>query len=508
MARQILRNGERAAISIAFVCLSACAAVPKLGPAPVAAPPSAYAAGTSLAGDVQAAWPDIYWWHAYGDRQLDALIAEALSGNPDLAVAMARVRSADAYVEQAGAKQLPTLDASGSVGTSKQSYNNGIPAAFVPKGWNDTGRIEADLGFDLDLWGKNKASYAAARSDAEAARLDLAQSTLTLSTNIADAYADLARLFAERTVQVSALDIRQQTQRLTADRLAAGLDTQAELKQAQAAVPTASADLAATDEQIALTRNRLAALLGKGPDYGLTITAPVAANTPHLLPANVTTALIGRRPDVVAARTRVEAEASRIKVARADFYPSVKLSAIFGFQSLGLDVLLKQGSSFGSAGPAVSLPIFRGGELQGRYRAARASYDEAVATYDRTVTDAYHAVADAVVSRRALAGRLADACQALAFAQAAYGVARQRYEGGLSRFTDVLTAQDRALQTQRTVADLQARAFTLDVALVRALGGGFSDAAPGAGPPPDDNPTTAPNPFSSARPAKKDRNNG
>jgi outer membrane protein TolC len=119
MARHILRNGERAAISIAFVCLSACAAVPKLGPAPVVAPPSAYAASTSLAGDVQAAWPDIYWWHAYGDRQLDALIAEALSGNPDLAVAMARVRSADAYVEQAGAKQLPTLDASGSLGTSK-----------------------------------------------------------------------------------------------------------------------------------------------------------------------------------------------------------------------------------------------------------------------------------------------------------------------------------------------------------------------------------------------------
>ncbi|WP_052507898.1 efflux transporter outer membrane subunit [Sphingomonas hengshuiensis] len=470
----VLHRAIRPAAPLAILLLSACATVPKMGPAPVVAPPSAYASGTSLAGMPQAEWPAMDWWHAYGDPQLDALIAEALDGAPDLAAATARVRQAEAYAQQAGAARLPTLDATASSGVAKQSYNNGIPAAFVPKGWNDTGRVEADLGFDLDLWGKNKASYAAARSQAEAARLDLAQSTLTLSTNVADAYADLAQLYAERAVQETALSIRQQTQQLTADRVAAGLDTQAELKQAQSAVPSARADLAATDERIALTRNRIAALLGKGPDRGLAIVAPTAVIPARGVPADVTTDLIGRRPDVVAARTRVEAEASLIKVARADFYPSVSLSAVFGFQSLGIDNLFKSGSSFGNATPAVSLPIFRGGALQGAYRQARANYDEAVASYDRTVTDAYHAVADAVTSQRALAVRLAESRLALADAQAAYDVARQRYEGGLSRFTDVLTAQDRALQSQRTVADLEARAFTLDVALVRALGGGFS----------------------------------
>lgn len=460
--------------ALATLLLSACATVPRLGSPPVMAPPAAYGADATLAGVDHATWPDLGWWHSYGDAQLDALIAEALAGTPDLAAAVARIRQADAYVQQARAARLPTLDASGSVGSAKQSYNNGIPAAFVPKGWNDTGKLEADLGFDLDLWGRNKASYAAARSDADAARLDLAQATLTLSTDIADAYATLAQLFAERAVQMTALDIRQQTQQLTVDRVAAGLDTQAELKQAQSAVPAARADIAATDEQIALTRNRLAALLGKGPDRGLAIVAPTAIITPHGLPADVTTDLIGRRPDVIAARTRVEAEASRIKVARADFYPAVKLSAVFGIQSLGLDSLFKSGSTFGNAGPTISLPIFRGGALQGSYRHARGLYDAAVATYDQTVTDAYKAVADAVVSQRALATRLSESRDALANANAAYDVARQRYEGGLSRFTDVLTAQDRALQSQRIVADLQARAFTLDVALVRALGGGFS----------------------------------
>ncbi|MGU3391119.1 efflux transporter outer membrane subunit [Sphingomonas sp. M1A8_2b] len=471
----------RTAGPLCLLLVSACATVPNLGPAPKVAPAAAYESDRSFAvaaGDAAAGWPDQAWWHEYGDPQLDALIAEALAGSPDVAAAAARVRQADAYAQQAGAARLPTLDGSASAGGTKQSYNNGIPAAFVPKGWNDTGRIQADLGFDLDLWGRNKASYAAARSDADAARLDFAQSALTLSTSVADAYADLAKLFAERAVQARALDIRTQTAKLTSDRVASGLDTQAELKQAQSAVPAARADLAATDEQIALTRNRLAALLGKGPDRGLSITAPVVTLASRSLPADATTNLIGRRPDIVAARTRVEAEASRIKVARADFYPSINLSATIGFQALGLGNVFKSGSSFGSAAPAISLPIFRGGELQGKYRNARATYDEAVANYDRTVTDAYRAVADAVASQRSVGVQLADQRQSLLDAQAAYGVARQRYEGGLSRFVDVLTAQDRALQSQRYVTDLQARAFTLDIALVRALGGGF--AAPAA----------------------------
>lgn len=479
MIRDTPLVATRPVAPLTLLLLSACATVPDMGAPPTIAPPSSYAASASLPGDGHSAWPDQQWWRAYGDPQLNALIDEALSGAPDLAVAVARLRQAEAYAAQARAARLPTLDVYGNAGTAKQSYNNGIPADFVPKGWKGTGRIEADLGFDLDLWGRNKAAYAAARSDAEAARLDVAQATLTLSTNIADAYADLARLFAERAVQVVALDVRRQTEQLTADRVAEGLDTQAELKQAQSAVPTARADIAATDEQIALTRNRLAALLGKGPDRGLSIAGPNTTIAARGLPDDVTTNLISRRPDIVATRARAEAEASRIKVARADFYPAINLSAVIGLQSLGVDQLFKRGSTFGNAGPAISLPIFRGGELQGRYRSARAVYDEAVANYDLTVTNAYKAVADAVVSKRALDTRLTQSREALAGAQAAYEVARQRYEGGLSRFTDVLTAQDRALQSQRVVADLQARAFTLDVALVRALGGGFV-AAPAA----------------------------
>jgi NodT family efflux transporter outer membrane factor (OMF) lipoprotein len=393
---------------------------------------------------------------------------------------MARVRRADAFAQQAGAARLPTLDVSASGAAAKQSYNNGIPPAFVPQGWNSTGNVHGALGFDLDLWGRNRAAYAAARSDADAAQLDYQQAALMLSTNIADAYADLARLVAERAVQQTALEVREQTQVLVGDRVASGLDTQAELKQASAAVPAARSDIAATEEQIGLTRNRLAALLGAGPDRGLAIDAPAVTIMARGIPANVTTDLVSRRPDIAAALVRVEAEASRIKVARADFYPAVSLSAILGFQSLGLSNLFKGGSDYGSAGPAVSLPIFRGGALQGQYRSARAAYDEAVASYDRTVTDAYRAVADAVISQRALGVQLEQSRKSLADFEAAHAIARQRYEGGLSTFLDVLTAQDRTLQARRIVADLQSRAFTLDVALVRALGGGFTSSATAA----------------------------
>lgn len=466
------RSGLTAALA-GFVLLAGCASVPDLGPRPQVAAPGAFAAERSLVAAPAASWPGDRWWTGYGDPQLDRLIDEALAGAPDLAAAAARVRAAEAVARQAGAARLPSVDARGSVSAVKQSYNNLIPEAFVPKGVNDTGELALDFGFDLDLWGRNRAALAAATSESEAARLEAAETALVLSTNIAAAYADLARFHAARTVQQDAVTVRERTARLVADRVAAGLDTQAEARQSAAAVPAARAELAATDEQIALTRNRIAALIGQGPDRGLAIAPPAAAVRARGLPPGVTTDLIGRRPDIAAARARVEAAASRIDVARADFYPSVNLSALVGLQAFGLDRLFDGGSTFLNAGPAISLPVFRGGQLRGRYREVRAGYDEAVAQYDRTVADAFRDVADAVTSQRALGVRLGESRQSLADSEAAYSVARQRFEGGLSTFLDVLTAEDRVLQARRAVAELETRAFALDVALVRALGGGF-----------------------------------
>lgn len=454
--------------------LAACAPVPNLGARPEVRAANSYAASQSLGGVAQAQWPVASWWTAYNDPQLNALMDEAFRGAPDLAAAAARLRSAQAYAVQAGAARLPRVDASGSAAANQINVGNSLPID-IGSNVQTIGYGTLNLSFDLDIWGKNRAQLAAATSEADAARLELEQARLALSTNIAAAYADLARLAADRRVQERALQVRMETQKLVTDRVTNGLETRAEEKQAAAAVPAARAQLAEIDEEVGLTRNRIAALLGQGPDRGLTIALPAAPTEARGIPADVTTDLIGRRPDIAAARARVEAAASKIKVARAAFYPSIRLSALAGYGALGLDNLVKgNGASVFQAGPAISLPIFHGGELRGQYAGARAAYDEAVANYDNSVTTAYHQVADAVTSQKALATRLSESRQALVDSEQGYSIARQRYEGGLSRFLDVLTAEERVLQNRQIVAELEVRAFALDVQLVRALGGGFS----------------------------------
>lgn len=460
--------------ALASLLLASCASVPDLGARPAMQTPKGLASAQSFAA-ARTAWPEANWWSHYGDAQLAKLMEEALAGAPDLAAAAARLRAAEALAQQAGAARLPSASIDARVAGAKQSYNNGIPADFVTHGIRSTGEVALNLGIDLDLWGRNRAALAAATSEAEAAAVELAAARLALTTNIAAAYADLARLHAERDVAEAAVRIRSDSLKLVEQRVRAGLDTQAELKQASSAVPAARAELAAIDESIALTRNRIAALLGAGPDRGLAIARPQVASLHAVgLPEQLSLDLLGRRPDIVASRLRAEAAARRIDVARANFYPNVNLTALVGLQSLGLSNLIDNGSTFGSAGPAISLPIFQGGRLSGQYRQARATYDEAVANYDRTLVDALREVADVATSQRALVTRLAEARASLADADAAYRIARQRYEGGLSTYINVLSAEEGLLNQRRAVANLEARAFTLDVALVHALGGGFT----------------------------------
>ena len=248
----------------------------------------------------------------------------------------------------------------------------------------------------------------------------------------------------------------------------------AALERASAGRASSEAELIALDEAIGLTRNRVAALLGEGPDRGLAIARPApGAIRAFGLPTNLQADLIGRRPDVVAARLTAEAAAKRIKAAKADFYPDVNLLASIGLQSVGLGMLANSSSTAGAAGPTATLPIFDSGRLQGAYREKRAGYDAAVAAYDETLTQALKDVADSVVSFRALDGRLAKTREALGSAQSAYDLSKQRYERGLGTYLDVLAAEDALVANRRVVADLETRAFTLDVALIRALGGGY-----------------------------------
>ncbi|MDB5440219.1 MAG: multidrug transporter [Caulobacteraceae bacterium] len=472
-----MRRWAMAAGGVALTAmLTACATVPSshqmVTPTPIAS-----LEGQSSLTAPAADWPADGWWLAYGDAQLDSLIEEALSHSPDLAAARARLAMADALAGQSRAALAPQLDANASAQAVKQSYNNGFPAAFVPQNYQDSGRATLDFGYDLDLWGGKRAALAAAVGEAQAAQVDSQAARLTLSAAVAQAYGDLAQTYADLDAATDALRIRKDTEGLIDSRLARNLENRGALLRAQAGVATATAQVAALEEAAALTRNRIAALLGQGPDRGLAIERPQAAKLRAFgLPDDVRVALVGRRPDLAAARLRAEAAAEKITAAKADFYPNIRFSAYVGLQSLGLEALTHSGSDIGGIGPAITLPIFDGGRLRAAYGAAGADYDAAVAAYDQTLVGALREVADAATSSRALSVRLDQSHQALEASRQAHDIALQRYRGGLSNYLDVLTAEDALIADQRAVADLQARAFLLDIALTRALGGGFKAA--------------------------------
>lgn len=474
MTRSRATRVFRAGLLLPTLLATACAAVPDLGARPTPATAGTYASAQSLSG-ARSAWPADGWWKAYNDSQLNALIDEGLAGSPDLAAATARFRIAQGLAQQAGAALLPSVDASASIDEQKVSRNAAGPQA--PSGWNTTGTGALSFNLDLDLFGKNRAALRAARKDSDAARFDVDEARLLLTTGIASSYADLAALYAQRDNLEAALDIRTQSLKFVQARYNAGLETIDTVRQAEARIPQTRGDIAATDEAIMLDKHALAALVGAGPDHALTINRPSSGTLrAQGVPADASINLIGRRPDIAAARMRVEGSAERIKEARAAFYPDINIGALVGLQSLGLSNLFHSGSGFASVSPAVTLPIFHGGALQGQYRGARGQYDEAVAQYDGQVIQALRETADTVTSQKQLGQRLSEAQASLTAYEDALRVARGRYNEGLTNYLTVLTAEESVVNARLTVAQLQSRAFTLDVQLVRALGGGF-DAA-------------------------------
>jgi NodT family efflux transporter outer membrane factor (OMF) lipoprotein len=474
------RRIVRVMLAASLLATAGCAQLPHMNSPPALRRVEQLGSSNSFTAP-EAAWPGDGWWRAYGDVQLDALIEEALCGSPDLDLAQARLHAAMAQVQGAHATRLPEVTGSASLTEEKQSYNNIVPRAALPQGWNDYGIATVNLSWELDFWGKNRAALAAAVSEQRAAQVEVAQTRLILSTSVASAYAGLVHLYTLRDNAADTLAIRTKTVTLFRQRHDFGLETLASVRQVEARQAAAQGDLLAIDERIGLQGNAIAALLGAGPDRGLAITRPTAQFPGSQgLPQNLALELLGRRPDIIAARSRTEAAARRVDQAKAGFYPSVNLLGFVGLQSLGIHSLTKSGSDLGSVGPAISLPIFNTELLQGQLHGAHAEYEAAVATYNATLSEALREVADAATSRRSLAGELAASRTAVAAAAEAHQIVTRRYEGALATYLDVLTAEDLLITARRSEAELETRALILDVDLVRALGGGFSPESLGA----------------------------
>ena len=438
--------------------------------------PSSLAAERTLATAQinEHAWPQDRWWHTYGDPQLDALMSEALAGSPSLQAAEARLREAQARAIAAGAPRLPATAVNAEATRQRYSANSLYPPPFAGNYFSD-GRVALDFSYDLDFWGRNRQVLESARANVQAVEADREAARLALTVAIARAYFNLNLQFALLDIANASLEQQVAILDLTRQRAAKGLDNIARVKQSESTLALTKAGVQYEEASIALARSQLGALVGAGPDRGVDLerphfVAPEKAQLPSILPAD----LLGRRPDIIAQRWRVESAARGVAAAEAAFYPNVNLAAFAGFQSIGLSKLLDGGSAIVGVGPALSLPIFNRRELRGALESQQAQYDLSVAQYNQTVVDAVRDVANVVTDWNALIQEADGVRTAEDAAQNAYAITKARYRAGLDNYLTVLSSENQVFFTQAVRASLFARELNITVDLVRALGGGYS----------------------------------
>ncbi|WP_130889185.1 efflux transporter outer membrane subunit [Pseudomonas sp. Sample_21] len=419
-----------------------------------------------------AAWPKSDWWSSLGDPQLDGLIREALHDSPDMQIAAARAHQASAAAYAADAERYPTLDASAGISRSRLARDQdplGQGGAYAT-----VRNVSAGFNYNFDLWGGQRDAWEAALGEARAAEVDRQAAQLTLAADVARAYSDLGQAHIVYDLASEDLKRTRQMLDLSQRRLSSGIDSQYQFQQTQSLEASSQASLIDAEKRLNSAKIALAVLLGKGPDRGNEIARPKvlqasAVAVPSVLPAE----LLGRRPDLVAARWRVEAASKDIDAAKTRFYPNLNLSASAGAESLLGDAMFGSASRFFNIAPTVSLPIFDGGRLRANLDARDADYDLAVAQYNKSLVKALGDVGDTINQLRDIGRQIGAQQHATDIAQDSYNTVVQRYGSGIGNYLDVLSIEQQLLQAQRQLATLNAEQIDLSIQLMQALGGGF-----------------------------------
>ncbi|MFM0728918.1 efflux transporter outer membrane subunit [Paraburkholderia sediminicola] len=484
MQSPVQKGIAAAAVLTILLTIAGCASTGGIAPQDRGIEPSSLDAGNAIrAANADAQWPAVDWWRAYNDPQLNEWVEAAQAGNPSFSAAQARVREA---VSMAGvARSALSPQVNGSLSIQRQKWADNLYYGPGPlageQSWNNTGTL--GLSYNLDLWGKDKNAAERALDAAHASAADFRAAQLELEGNVVRTYIELSMNYALLDIAKSTLQQQQQIVDLANRRLKGGIGTQLEVSQAETPMPEYERQIDAIEEKIALGRNQLAALTGKGPGAGDAIQRPTLSldSAPAGLPSVVPADLIGHRPDVVAARWTVAAQARGIDVAKASFYPDINLLAsIGGYAAMGpLFQFLKDPSHSWSAGPALSLPILDGGRLRSQLGAASAGYDEAVDRYNQSIVGALKDISDQVIRIRSLATQAQDADRSVAAARKNYELSREGYRRGLTDYLNVLVAQSQLLRAQEGVAKIQAERLGAHASLVTALGGGLDEPANG-----------------------------
>ncbi|MDE2340390.1 MAG: efflux transporter outer membrane subunit, partial [Alphaproteobacteria bacterium] len=454
---------------VPVMLLAGCSMVPPYQPPTVPAAKSYRESAPWVKIDPDAERPSEKWWMGYDDPALDGLEQALDQNQPTLAQALARYDEAAAYITDARAALYPHVGMEGIATKDRQSNQRPLRGSNQPDLYSaDT--IDGGISYEVDIWGRVRASVAAARANAQAAQANVAGVRLALQGLIALNYARLCGLDREANVVRIAVSAYEQADQLTNRRYNGGIASKIDIDRSGLQVATAQEQLQEISANRALTEHALATLIGKSASEFSLPETQCALNLPPVT-VGVPSLLLRYRPDLVEAERRVAATNDEIGVAKAAFFPSLTLGALGGFQNTGSLGLLSTPYSFWSIGPDLLFSVFDGGKRRAQLRLARAQNAEATAIYRGRVLSAFQEVEDNLSQMRILEEEAKIDTQALTTARDGQEQAMTRYVKGVSNYLDVITAQTTSLAVERNNIDIAIRRFQSDVNLRTSLGG-------------------------------------
>jgi multidrug efflux system outer membrane protein len=457
----------------AAAVLSACAVGPNYHkPVTVVSPQFANVGQPGFSG----AEVEAKFWTLFKDAKLDRLVSDALAENQDLKRARANLRASRAARRLAGFDLFPTVTAAGSYTHARESRNQ-LPAQISPDRTVDDVDVGFDAFWELDFFGRVRRGYEAARAEEQASVAGLRDVQVTVTAEVARNYFVLRGLQEQLAVAVRNADNQNQTLKVTQARLEAGRGTELDTSRAEAQLKTTLASVPLLESSIATTMYRLSVLTGRVPD-ALTSELQVAEPLHDLPPLNAVgdpASLLRRRPDIRVAERGLAASTARIGVAVGDLFPKVTFTGAIGYDAATFGGLGKSGSDTYSIGPSISWAAFDLGRVASRIKIARAQADADLATYESSVLGALEETEGALITYGRAQSRRDLLTQAANASERASDLARQRFQGGLTDFVNVLEAERDALTVQDALAQSRTQTATALVAVYKALGGGWTD---------------------------------
>jgi len=417
------------------------------------------------------------WWEIYGDQVLNDLEAQAVVSNQELRAAMARVDQARATARVARSELFPTLDANPSY--TRQRYSPNQEPSFGPITAN-TYSLPLDLSYEVDLWGRVRRGFESARADAQASLASFYGVLLTLHSDVAQNYFALRALDAEIETVSSTVQLRKEQVRLVRSRFEGGIGNELDVARAETELANTEADAASLARRRAELENALAVLVGQNPStFRLASVSDEKAAQwkplPPEIPAGLPADLLERRPDVSEAERQLASANAKIGVAKAAFFPVLRLTGSGGYLSADVENLFNWDSRVWSIGPSVSLPLFAGGRNLANYRHSKSAYQEAIALYRQRILVAFGDIENSLAGIRHLSDQAAAQDRAVANAHRAADLALERYRAGIVSYLEVVDANREALVAERSSELLTGQRLAASVQLIKALGGGWNE---------------------------------